>query len=526
MTKNKHPKRILLTNIIILLLLLLSSFFFVASRYKKAHFNDAQIDEIIFYFMNGLADGQTSNFATIVQDNILLCATILFLLLIPVIDFYRDRILIHFDLSVFGKKQEVRFNPSKISLKFKLTYSIAVFLLSAWLLLSSFGVFGYLRSLALSGQLYEQHYADPSQVHLVFPEKKRNLIYIYLESMENTVASKEHGGQAETSLIPELEALATNPQNVSFSNQPSGLGGAVPVRGTTWTVAAMVAQSSGAHLKSSGTSLVGEEGNGYGNFNKFLPGAYTLGDILEKEGYNQTFLMGSEASFGGRDKLLSQHGNYTIKDYSYAKEHSLIPEDYSVWWGYEDKKLIDFAKTELETLSRSDKPFNLQLLTADTHFTDGYLDPSCDTPYENQYDNVYACSSKLIGEFIDWIEQQDFASNTTIVISGDHPGMQTAYYDEKITDSNYQRTVYNTFINPAISPINEQNRLFTTLDMYPTTLAAMGVGIEGDRLGLGTNLFSDQPTLIEHLGSIQAFNEELSRRSNLYERTILVNSEN
>ena len=62
--------------------------------------------------------------------------------------------------------------------------------------------------------------------------------------------------------------------------------------------------------------------------------------------------------------------------------------------------------------------------------------------------------------------------------------------------------------------------------MYPTTLAAMGVGIEGDRLGLGTNLFSDQPTLIEHLGSIQAFNEELSRRSNLYERTILVNSEN
>ena len=527
MTDNP-PKRVLLKNIIILVLIALSSLFLVTSRYKRAHFNDAQIDEIIFYFRNGLADGQMSSFGTIVQDNVLFLLIVLFLLLIPVIDFYRDRIMVHFDLSLFGKKRKIHFNPSKTSLKFKLSYTIVVFVMSIWLLLGSFGVFGYLRSVALSGQLYEQHYIDPSKVNLVFPEHKRNLVYIYLESIENTLASKENGGQSEASIIPELEALAMNSNNISFSSNSSGLGGALPIRGTTWTVAAMVAQSGGLHLKSSNTSLVGEEGNGngYGNFNKFLPGAYMLGDVLQKEGYNQTFIMGSEASFGGRDKLLTQHGNYTIKDYAYAKEHGLIPEDYGVWWGYEDHKLIDFAKTELETLSKSSEPFNLQILTVDTHFTDGYLDPACDTPYESQYDNVHACSSKLIGEFVDWIMQQDFAANTTVILSGDHLGMQTSYYHEKITDPDYQRTIYNVFINAAIAPISQQDRLFTTLDMYPSTLAAMGVGIENDQLGLGINLFSDRPTLAEHLGSIQSLDDELARRSALYEQTILTKHDN
>lgn len=47
-------------------------------------------------------------------------------------------------------------------------------------------------------------------------------------------------------------------------------------------------------------------------------------------------------------------------------------------------------------------------------------------------------------------------------------------------------------------------------DMFPTTLAAMGCQIEGDRLGLGVNLFSDQPTLAEKIG-VDSLNEELDR---------------
>jgi phosphoglycerol transferase len=38
------------------------------------------------------------------------------------------------------------------------------------------------------------------------------------------------------------------------------------------------------------------------------------------------------------------------------------------------------------------------------------------------------------------------------------------------------------------------------MDNFPTALASLGVEIKGDRLGLGTNLYSDTQTLTEELG--------------------------
>ena len=57
--------------------------------------------------------------------------------------------------------------------------------------------------------------------------------------------------------------------------------------------------------------------------------------------------------------------------------------------------------------------------------------------------------------------------------------------------------------------------MFTTLDMFPTTLSAMGVKFDGERLGLGTDLFSGRETLAEQLG-LDELNEELSKHSNYY----------
>ena len=50
----------------------------------------------------------------------------------------------------------------------------------------------------------DDNYVNPKDVSIQFPEKKRNLIYIYLESMENTYADKESGGAFDENVIPEL----------------------------------------------------------------------------------------------------------------------------------------------------------------------------------------------------------------------------------------------------------------------------------------------------------------------------------
>ena len=91
-------------------------------------------------------------------------------------------------------------------------------------------------------------------------------------------------------------------------------------------------------------------------------------------------------------------------------------------------------------------------------------------------------------------------------------------------DSNdYNRSVYNVYINSVSNTKNTNNRIFTTFDYYPTTLASLGFDIDGNRLGLGTNLFSKRETLAEELG-LDELNDELSKNSKYYNNRLLGDS--
>ena len=103
------------------------------------------------------------------------------------------------------------------------------------------------------------------------------------------------------------------------------------------------------------------------------------------------FLLGSDASFGGRRLYYTQHGHYAIRDYNYAVWNDWIPRDYRVWWGYEDHKLFGFARKQLTELAKKKQPFNFTMLTVDTHFPDGYVCEYCPHTFgSNQYANVMA----------------------------------------------------------------------------------------------------------------------------------------
>ncbi|WP_051208080.1 LTA synthase family protein [Butyrivibrio sp. AE3006] len=361
----------------------------------------------------------------------------------------------------------------------------------------------YIEQQINASKFIEENYVNPNDVTLEFPVKKRNLIYVYLESVEVTDADKENGGSFEKSRIPELTQLSH--ENENFSGDNKTLDGGFSMPGTDWTMGAIFAQSSGLPLQ------IRIEANSMSSQEKFFPSVCAIGDILEAEGYHNEFVCGSEAGFGGRELFFKSHGNYDICDYPYAKEQGWIPQDYGVWWGYEDEKLFEFSKKRLEELSKSDDPFNLTIITADTHFEDGYVCRLCENEFEDQYSNVYACSSRQVTEFVKWIKEQDFYENTTVVLVGDHPTMDADFC--AMIDEDYVRRVYTCYLNADASVQQTgKRREYTTFDMFPTTLAAMGVKIEGDRLGLGTNLFSSEDTLLEKYGMEHEF-EELSRRS-------------
>lgn len=393
------------------------------------------------------------------------------------------------------------------------TFSKITLLASIITVLFMVNAFAFVKNQITASSLIEKEYVDPEKANITFPEQKQNLIYIYLESLENTYTSTENGGIYNEDRMPELTQLAK--ENISFSNTDK-LGGALDLKGSNWTIAAMVSHTAGVPLK----ITIGD--NDYGNHSTFLPGSYSLGEILEKNGYKNYLLLGSVADFGGRKAYFESHGNYEIWDFDVAKAQGRITEEEEVWWGYSDSNLFKFAKEQLTKIAQNDEPFNYTFLTADTHFTDGYYCEKCDNHFDDQYSNVIRCSSKQVQEFVNWIKEQPFYENTTIVIAGDHLTMQ-ASIEEETKEANYgERTIYNAFINAKVETIKENtiNREFFTIDLYPTTLAALGVKIEGNKLALGTNLFSEEPTIAEKYG-LEHVREELMKKSNFYNNKLI-----
>ena len=324
--------------------------------------------------------------------------------------------------------------------------------------------------------------------------------------METTYADQKSGGAFSKNAIPELTKLAIDHED--FSGSSDLLNGGVSLPGTTWTMGAMFGQSTGVPLKLPISGLQVESQI----ISNFFPSLTALGDVLQNEGYHQVLMIGSDSSFGGRKAYFDTHGSFDIFDYTTAKEKSLIPDNYFVFWGFEDAKLFSFAKDELKTLANREEPFNLTLLTVDTHFEDGYVCQLCKKDFgDNQYANVMACSSRQVSAFVKWIQEQDFYENTTIVLCGDHPTMDTDFCSS--VPSDYQRKVYTAVINSPVKPVDpDRVRLYSTMDLYPTTLASLVAVIRGNRLGLGTNLFSLSDTLLEQYG-ISKCMEELEKPS-------------
>ena len=367
--------------------------------------------------------------------------------------------------------------------------------------------------LFLKSDFVSDNYVTPDSSTIKFPEQKRNLILIELESMENSYLSKDLGGNIDVNLMPELTELAY--EGYVFSDNENKFGGPQEVVGTNWSIASIVNQTTGIPM------IMPDSGNIYGYENHFLPNTTTLMDILTEQGYEQTVMFGADGNYGNFKYYFLNHGNTTVFDLGYARRNGLVPEDYKVWWGFEDDKLYEFAKDELTRMYKTGKPFGIIMETADTHKPGGYLSENAPTPYESHYANAIAYSSSQVVEFVRWIQEQPFYENTTIVLIGDHLSMDTVFFEEYGFTDDYDRSTFNLILNPApnVDVSNEQifhNRMWSNVDMFPTILASMGVEIKGECLGIGTNLFSGEPTIIDEYG-LKYVNNEIRKHNSYYD---------
>lgn len=362
-----------------------------------------------------------------------------------------------------------------------------------------------------SSPLYENFYVDPESVAVVFPEKKKNLIWIFMESMETNFGDSLNGGSLAENRIPYITKMMQ--ENDSF------FPGGISVAGTNWTIAGIVSQTCGIPIN----FPVGISANVVGVRN-YLPGAKCLTDYLKENSYNMVFDIGSSAGFMSKNHFFTSHGLDSIHDYLYFEREQLFSKEDYKFWGIPDNKLYELAKVDLQKLANQDNPFAMILLTVDTHTPYGYIDSSCslydkNVPEERQYPFVISCADEMLRRFIEWSKQQSWYENTLIVVTGDHPTMAAGdvvgYLGKK------EKRTINFIMNSEIHSMKNE-RTFSSFDMYPTIMEALGAKIENHKLSFGVSLFSQNSTLLEKIKRT-SLDSLLLQRSLQYEKIMYGN---
>jgi phosphoglycerol transferase len=458
------------------------------------------IDQIIYHLQNGnegLGDADPKilrSFLVHVVASPLLFATILFAIQQALLS---DKIISFIRAHKNSTENRLSFRLAAqtafiLRRGFKKYIPIGLVIIAGIFLANNIALFSHLKNLEES-EFFQENYKAPSKI--VAPKKKLNLVLIYVESLENGFSDSSLMGKDLLASLNDATA-----KDYRFNNYQQ-------TTGTGWTIAGIVSSQCGIPLKS--TTIF--DGNMQGEIVKsFLPGAKCLGDILLDNGYKNIFLGGASLYFAGKGKFLSQHGYSEL----YGKEEwSRIGEKKFNEWGLFDDDLFKHAKSKLDILEKSKKPFNLTLLTVDTHFPDGLYSPTCINKGAKDYKGIVSCTADQIADFLSYMKHRGYLKNTVVVILGDHLAMQVPVHEE--LESSNHRTIFNRFITPNGLAKNRDDLYH--FSMFPTILYALGFRFDQSRLGLGVSGFGpiDEGYEIPRMDQ-STFNELIAKSSERY----------
>ena len=311
-----------------------------------------------------------------------------------------------------------------------------------------------------------------------FAGKPRNIVWLYLESLERTYLDES----LFPGLMPNLVSLEE--ESLSFTNVHE-------VYGTGWTIAGMVASQCGIPLV-----IPNGNRNSMSGMDQFLPGAVCMGDILDETGYDLNYMGGANLNFAGKGQFYQTHGFNRIEGY-HKLSGALDDPGYKHRWGLYDDSLFTLAKQRFDELAVRDKPFGLFVLTVDTHHPYGYIAKSCkDLIYQdgsNPILNTVHCADRLVADFIRYVKGSKFFENTLLVVSSDHLAMRNTA--SKLLETGERRNLWMVF-DERTSPRKITGK-GSTLDIAPTVLNLMGGSVNVEGFGFGRDMMKDAPTLSE-----------------------------
>ncbi len=330
---------------------------------------------------------------------------------------------------------------------------------------------------------------------------KRNLVYLYVESLERTFL--------DDAIFPSLANNLKDLEKTSISIR--GIGQA-PM--TDWTIAGMVSSQCGIPL-----ATIKPNRNDLGEVEQFVPGATCIGDILDWSGYQNVYIGGADIQFAGKQRFYPDHGvseTFGLKEFQDASA-GLLPVSR---WGIYDDTLFEKAFDRFKELHDGDQPFALFLLTLDTHPPRGHETPSCrNTTYGDGNQpvlNAVECADRLVSEFVrkieDYADKQESDSELLVIVASDHLMMRNDI--SPILEANQMRRENLFFARSQTLEPRVIQREATTLDLAPTVLSLLGWDVNA--MALGRNLLQPGQTLTEKYGKERFFSMLQHWRMNLW----------
>lgn len=267
--------------------------------------------------------------------------------------------------------------------------------------------FKYIDSVNLSSdEILQKMGAQDSYINSndIIATKGKNIVVIYCESLENGFLNEK----AFAKETPNLRRLSNEGWQV-YSDYETKFG-------SDWTVGALYATQTGF------PTLFARSGHRIFTLkNEADSKIVSYTKVLSKAGYNNVFLSACELDFDGTGNLMETLGYET-------KEIDDIEVPKNSTWGWHDLDLFNEAKTEYRSLQAKGEPFNLTLLTVDTHAANGFSDDRMDKYIATDIPRgglefALASLDYLINDFLQFIATQPGYENTVVIILGDHPFM-------------------------------------------------------------------------------------------------------
>jgi phosphoglycerol transferase len=337
-------------------------------------------------------------------------------------------------------------------------------------LLHQFSVFSFVAA-QFAPDHFAENYINPRAIKLT-AGKPRNLVLIYAESLEQTYGNSAVFGR---DLLADTRRLG----GFSFPSYRTA-------EGANWTIAAIVATQCGVPLRTYAETDVRRTGSG----KAFLPGATCLGDLLQDHGYQNVFLGGVPLTFAGKGSFLRDHGyeeRWGREEWARAGARA---EEFNDWGLYDDR-LYARARQRLEQLHASGRPFNLTLLTLDTHNPHGFLSPYCRSLGARDFQGIVACAGRQASDFVGFMAKKGYLKDTTVVVIGDHLAKPNPVFGQLETVGDGRR-IFNLVIADPQQRATRGELL--PFDLYPSLVEMLGIQVEGHRLGLGYSAVADVQT--------------------------------